>query len=255
MSFYNMLFGKNSYSTIVLAILGMKECDIERFRDCSIDINEKQISIYTRTGGGNRDDYPNEILTSNKNYKYDEDDDFDSTYATYYFNIPEEIYQDVCNYLDAENKGISAKFLQWINKTLNRPETEDDKYAKAKKYQMDRIIALQSTMDVSDAFNGHTVIPLSDRGMQSMLAVIEDNDGEFVAYWNFLPYKFKILQNESRWTFDKNKPDLEQDKVRIGIDIIWEQDQENWDRWVKKFGKKYPKSIAKIQEQLDKNKK
>ena len=252
MSFYSMLFGKNPLSTVLLAVIGLKECDVERFRDCYLNKELKEIQIYTRTGGGNRNDYKNLSLVRNQYYKTDEDDDFDSTYATYHFSIPEGIYDDLLGFLDCENKGISAKFFQWVNKTLNRPDTEEDKYEKASKKQSERIAELQRGMHVSEAFNGHTVIPLSDRGMESMLAVIEENNGEFVAYWNFLPYKFIVFQNESRWNFDKNKSDIEQEKCRIRIDIVWEIDFETWDRYKKKFGGKYPKSIAKMQESIDK---
>ena len=86
MTMYNMLFGKNPDTKDILAIIGLEEGYIERFRDCWIDIDE--ICVFTRTGGGNREDFPNVILTSNPYYLYDEDDDFDSTYATYHFRIP-----------------------------------------------------------------------------------------------------------------------------------------------------------------------
>jgi len=248
MSFYNMLFGKNPLSTVLLAVIGLKECDVERFRNCYLNEELKEIQVYARTGGGNRDDYKNLALVRNQYYKTDEDDDFDSTYATYHFNIPEEIYDDLIGFLDYENKGITSKFFQWINKTLNRPETGEDKEYKANKKQSEKIAELQKGMHVSEAFNGHTVVPLSDRGMESMLSVIEENDGKFIAYGNFLPYKIVVIQNEARWNFDKNKSDIEQEKCRVRIDIIWETDLEAWDRYKKKFGDKYPKSIAKMQE-------
>ncbi|AJA41438.1 hypothetical protein AXJ14_gp119 [Geobacillus virus E3] len=248
MSLYNMLFGKNPNRDIILALIGLKECDVQRFRDCGL--TKDGIYIYTRTGGGNREAYPNELLTSNQWYRYDEDDEYDSTYATYYFDIPDEIKEDVKGLIEPEKYGLSAKLISWINKTLNRPETENDKYVKAYNSQMNTIRRLQEGMHVSQAFNGHTIIPLSDYGMQQMLREIEKNDGEFIAYWYFLPYKFKVLQNEARWSFDKQRPDLEQDKVRIGIDIIWEIDYEVWERYKKKFGEKYPKSISKMEEQI-----
>ena len=90
MSLYNMLFGKNPNTKDILSVLGLEEGYIERFRDCWVDEDENEICIYTRTGGWNREDFPNTILTSNKYYLYDEDDDFDNTYATYHFSIPEE---------------------------------------------------------------------------------------------------------------------------------------------------------------------
>lgn len=88
MSFYNMLFGQNPSTEQILSLLNLKKEDIERFRDCGIDGDG--IYIFTRTGGGNRESYPNEILTSHPLYKYDFDDSFDNTYAYYYFESPEQ---------------------------------------------------------------------------------------------------------------------------------------------------------------------
>ena len=90
MSLYNIMFGKNPNTKDILSVLGLEEGFIERFRDCWVDEEENEICILTRTGGWNREDFPNTILTSNKYYLYDEDDDFDNTYATYHFSIPEE---------------------------------------------------------------------------------------------------------------------------------------------------------------------
>ena len=70
----------------ILASIGLKKEQIERFRGAGIQ--EGEIIIHTRTGGGNREAYPNKILTQNKYYLRDADDDFDSTYADYFFKIP-----------------------------------------------------------------------------------------------------------------------------------------------------------------------
>ena len=90
MSFYNIMFGKNPNTKEILSVLGLQEGYIERFRDCWVSEEDDEIQILTRTGGWNREDYKNEILTSNKYYLYDEDDDFDNTYALYHFSIPWE---------------------------------------------------------------------------------------------------------------------------------------------------------------------
>ena len=88
MSLYNMIFGKNQRTKEILATLGLDELDIERFRDCHVDKEDGKIVILTRTGGGNREYYPNKRLIEHPNYLYDEDDEYDSTYAYYYFSIP-----------------------------------------------------------------------------------------------------------------------------------------------------------------------
>ena len=118
MSLYNMLFGVNQAADVLLACLGLKANDVPRFRDCYIE--NGQIVIYTRTGGGNRDfygslkeckenfpdhfneDYPNiptgpwnDDLRKNKFYVEDEDDNFDCTYAYFRFRFPEEFAEDL----------------------------------------------------------------------------------------------------------------------------------------------------------------
>lgn len=90
MSLYNMIHGYASMAPILLKILDVNPEDIGRFRDC-YKLGDK-IVIYTRMGGGNREDYENEIdsLRAHSLYEYDEDDDFDCTYAAFYFSIPQE---------------------------------------------------------------------------------------------------------------------------------------------------------------------
>lgn len=114
MSLYNKLFGTDVMADVLLACLGLDRSRVPRFRDCYT--MEGQIVIYTRTGGGNRDFYDSEAscraeypeyfdgkddpsgpwnadLQALQNYLYDEDDGFDSTYASFYFSIPDE-YKD-----------------------------------------------------------------------------------------------------------------------------------------------------------------
>jgi len=91
MSFYNMLFGTNPFSNILLQMLGITRNDVGRFRDCYLNEDGTEIIVHTRTGGGNREDYvgSNEFLTEVEGYKFDEDDDFDSTYANFHYAVPE----------------------------------------------------------------------------------------------------------------------------------------------------------------------
>lgn len=90
MSFYNMMNGVNPATFFILPMLGKKHPDqYPRFRDCFVEGDE--IHVYTRVGGGNRDcGFGEEELQAHPNYLRDEDDDFDSTYATYCFSVPDE---------------------------------------------------------------------------------------------------------------------------------------------------------------------
>lgn len=89
MSLYNMLFGKTPGTAEILAMIGLTELDVERYRDCWIDEEEERIVVMTRTGGWNRETWPNAKLTSSPYYIDDHDDVFDETFAYYEFVIPE----------------------------------------------------------------------------------------------------------------------------------------------------------------------
>ena len=158
MGLYNMIFGTNPMSELILATLGLRVSDTGRFRDCFVCNGE--IAVYTRNGGGNRrcwhaddphvgkkecrhhvEQRPVERYDSTKVgalvvvssetkvttnvedvficdnpesadcacagciiqhrlpkhpcYLRDEDDGFDSTYATVYFRFPEEFADDL----------------------------------------------------------------------------------------------------------------------------------------------------------------
>lgn len=95
MSLFNNVFGFISEAALLLNILGMEPDTIPRFRDCFYDTEEHRIVIHTRTGGGNREEYEeeNQEMTCHPHYLEDSDDDFDSTYANFYYSVPEE-YSD-----------------------------------------------------------------------------------------------------------------------------------------------------------------
>lgn len=95
MSLYNLLHGVNPLAGIWLTMLDLKPDDVGRFRDCYLarddETKELQIHIYTRNGGGNREDHWGvfDRLSNHPMYLRDWDDDFDSTYATIAFKIPD----------------------------------------------------------------------------------------------------------------------------------------------------------------------
>lgn len=108
MSMYNLLHGENSDSDLLLAALGWTKESVSRFRDVWVT-KEGEIAVYTRCGGGNREcwewnslercgECPGCWITleveKHPLYLRDEDDDFDSTYATIYFKAPDSIPDD-----------------------------------------------------------------------------------------------------------------------------------------------------------------
>lgn len=130
MSLYNAINGVNQATFFILPMLGKHPDEYPRFRDCFIgglenaDENdqfgipqkktseEKVISVYTRVGGGNRDDYESQIeeLQKMPNYLRDYDDDFDSTFATFVFSIPEKWKADFDKITEGKANEISDDY-------------------------------------------------------------------------------------------------------------------------------------------------
>ena len=97
MSLYNLLHSYNPNAGPILRALELDPTQIDRFRDAAfrkID-GEYVFDVYCRTGGGNRSDYPNVALTSHPLYLRDCDDADDSTYAHYFFRIPETVIAEL----------------------------------------------------------------------------------------------------------------------------------------------------------------
>lgn len=85
----------------VLEFLGLDTEDCGRFRDAYIT-SDGVLAVFTRCGGGNHQDY-HEVyakLATHPNYLRYEYDDFDSTYSTFYFSVPDEYKTQVNNYLN-----------------------------------------------------------------------------------------------------------------------------------------------------------
>ena len=79
MSLYNMVNGFNPACVLIMPMLGRTQDEYPRFRDCFVT-EEKNIAIYTRVGGGNRNcGYDEEELYEDENFLTPYDDDFDST--------------------------------------------------------------------------------------------------------------------------------------------------------------------------------
>lgn len=145
MSLYNLLHGQNVAAPLLLSILGLTPSSVPRYRDCWWTGTE--IAIYTRTGGGNRDfyenidsaraNYPeyfegkddpkgpwNDDLRALNTFVRDEDDDYDCTYATFYFRVPETLSW-VIPHLTAETQTPSDKWESVFAK-LNAPDAKSD---------------------------------------------------------------------------------------------------------------------------------
>lgn len=152
MSLYNAIMGTNPLAGILLGMLGADPNNIPRFRDTWFDPETGNIVIYTRTGGGNRGYYDsldrhiaecdygeckhegpfNEDIRILPGFKFDCDDDFDSTYATFHFDVPAEFVE----YLEALKKIGSGEDrggdgFRAVLEKLNKGDTGDPRVERA----------------------------------------------------------------------------------------------------------------------------
>lgn len=244
MSLYNMLFGMNGQSDLLLAVIGFKKNDVERFRDVHVEDEGETIAVYARTGGGNRESYPQDALHASPLYKSDEDDDFDSTYATFYFRTPEEFVADVVALSDIIGNGLRKEFAQHLAATLNREPTDDDKETAA--YAAE---AAEIARTAHFKASGHTFVPQSDAAMEAALKLAEANGGALRSCWGILPIKLTVKVNDRPYP-KAPSPKLAamMSRVEVGYDYSWGIDTDYWAHCVERFSDEYPLSMAKIGE-------
>lgn len=115
-----MMNGVNPAAFLVLPMLGRHASEYPRFRDCFL--NElNQIVVLTRVGGNNRNSgFGEEVLYKDPNFVDTYDDDFDSTYGYYVFNVPEEWKDDFDRLLRGEKP--SARYLGQMCKVYPKLE-------------------------------------------------------------------------------------------------------------------------------------
>ena len=130
MSMYGIAFGRNLIAPYILEALELPQSAVGRFRDAFVADGE--FAVYTRNGGGNREHYSYEgqeegedcfctgcIITyhlpKHPNYLRDKDDDFDSTYATVYFSIPEK-YKEVFEPFDTGKFDPDARWFELFDR-------------------------------------------------------------------------------------------------------------------------------------------
>jgi hypothetical protein len=83
-----MVMGVDKHADRLLDMLGVGH--IPRYRDCYLE--DKYICILTRTGGGNREEYDaaNDAMCANQHFSHERDAEFDSTYAEFFYKVPDE---------------------------------------------------------------------------------------------------------------------------------------------------------------------
>lgn len=129
MSLYNLVHGENPMAVILLGLLGLKRDDVPRYRDCYW--TGEHIAVHTRTGGGNREGYKvgNSFLQELPTYVRDQDDYFDSTYATFYFAIPDK-FAWVIPQLQAEDATPAQRWQAFFDKMKEAIDENDPQMAR-----------------------------------------------------------------------------------------------------------------------------
>lgn len=123
MSLYNMVNGFNPACVYILPMLGRKSEEYPRFRDCFV--KDGMIAIYTRVGGYNRNEgFGEEELYKDPLFVDTYDDDFDSTYGTYLFKVPEKWKSDFDLIMNGEIEKTSAEYQKYIREFYPKLDKE-----------------------------------------------------------------------------------------------------------------------------------
>ena len=134
MSLYNMINVFNPACVFIMPMLGRKQEEYPRFRDCFVTDDGERIAIYTRVGGGNRGKgYGEEKLYTDPNFVTTYDDDFDSTYATYVFKVPEKWREDFDKIMGGKFRETSKEYQNYLRgffPTLNEKGIFDAVFGK-----------------------------------------------------------------------------------------------------------------------------
>lgn len=135
MSLYNMMCGVNPAAGRLLVAINLPPSSIPRFRDVWVDRDLTEVTVYTRTGGGNREGYKNEnaVLCGHPLYLRDSDDDFDSTFANFTFRLPEEEKAKLLSEIDEAAKGDAEKKDHVLAVISETPREKFDKAMEALK--------------------------------------------------------------------------------------------------------------------------
>lgn len=112
---YNLARGYNISCLYLLPMLGRKESEWPRFRDCFLSEDEKHIDILLRVGGPNRNcGFNEEELYKDENFVETFDWGEDNTFGIYRFNVPEKWKDDFDLIVNEEAYNVSEEYLKAV---------------------------------------------------------------------------------------------------------------------------------------------
>ena len=109
-----MVNGFDLACIVIMPMLGRKQEEYPRFRDCFVT-EEDNIVILTRVGGNNRNcGYGEEKLYEDENFLNTYDDDFDSTYGVYVFKVPDRWKEDFDRIMCGKMSEVSNEYVEYV---------------------------------------------------------------------------------------------------------------------------------------------
>lgn len=242
-----MLFGMNGQSDLLLAVVGLKRVDIERFRDCGSGDDGATITVYTRTGGGNREGYPNLAMRERPEWSGSVDGDYDNTYCTDTFQVPEQWRADVAALADPLSHGLRLEFAQHLSATLRREPTPAD--IEQDLHDRERAALARTAHQMA---NGHTFVPHDDDALKVALDLAEANGGALRSCWGIAPITLEVQRNvqPNLKAADENYRHR-MIRARIGYDFRWTMDADYWAHMQRRFSASHPLTMAKIAETVE----
>ena len=125
MSLYNIINGFNPACLLFMPMLGRKQDEYPRFRDCGVAKNGdvREIRIFTRVGSANQNSgYGEEKLYEDPNFLRFEDCEEDRTYGTYIFKCPKEWVADYDRIYGGKLSELSPEYFDMQLKFWNDGE-------------------------------------------------------------------------------------------------------------------------------------
>lgn len=247
MSLYNLLFGMNGQADLLLAVIGLRKVDVERFRDVSAEDNGAVITVYTRTGGGNRESYPNFAMRKRPEWAGSADDDYDTTYCTDTFRVPEQWQADVAALGDILAHGMRREFAQHLALTLRREPCEADKEQADYDAEAAELKRTQHFMA-----NGHTFVPQDDSAAKAALDIAEKNGGRLRTCWGIAPLAITVKRDFYPYPQAHAEKDRQHFvRVQVQYDYSWAIDEAYWSHMQERFAESHPLTMARIAETVE----
>ena len=115
MSLYNAVMGFNLACVLILPMLGKKQEEYPRFRDCFVGEDNNSIVVFTRVGGGNRHcGFGEEELYEDENFIKTWDDNYDETYGYYEFKVPDKWKNDFNLIVSGNFTMVSKEYQEYL---------------------------------------------------------------------------------------------------------------------------------------------